>query len=156
MSDAGTKPDPLIMSRVFQATPEKLFRAWSSAEHIKNWFCPEGLTIPEAEIDLRTGGVFAVCMRLPDGQEFWSRGTCVEVVPLQRIVLADAAESEGVKHFSVLTTVTFAAEAGGTRMSVRQDYEIFTEQGHAAVGGATAGWTSTLNRLEAYLNTLED
>lgn len=145
----GMKPEPLLMSRLFKAPRETVFRAWTTAEHIKRWFCPEGLTIPEAEVDLRTGGVFAVCMRMPDGQDFWSRGTCIEVVPLERIVLADSAESDGVKHFSVLTTVTFAAEAGGTRMSVRQDYEIFTEQGHAAVGGATEGWTSTLNRLEA-------
>ncbi len=88
---------------------------------MKRWFCPEGYTVPEAEIDFRPGGVCAVCMRSPDGQDFWSRG------PVHRdrrrptgwcsppaSAIADAPK------FTAHTTVTFEDDAGGTRMTVRQ------------------------------------
>ena len=69
----GVKPEPLVISRTFPAPRELVFKAWSSAEHMKRWFSPEGYTVPEAEIDFRPGGVCAICMRSPDGQDFWSQ-----------------------------------------------------------------------------------
>ena len=48
---ASVKPEPLVISRHFAAPRDLVFKAWSSAEHIKRWFSPEGYSVPEAEID---------------------------------------------------------------------------------------------------------
>src|ERR1700756_1815595 len=42
---------PMRISRVLHAPRETVFRAWSSAEHVKRWFCPELYTVPEAKGD---------------------------------------------------------------------------------------------------------
>ena len=150
MSDvkSGIKPAPLVISRVFAAPRELVFSAWSTAAHMKNWFSPEGFTVPEAEIDFCAGGVCAICMRGPDGQDHWSRGHFLEVVAPERLVMAGDVAFEGQVKFSVRTTVIFAAEGAGTKMTVTQDYEIFDEAFLAATQGAAEGWRTTLDKLE--------
>ena len=117
--NTGVKPKPLEISRAFSAPRDLVFKAWSSAEHVKRWFSPEGLTVPEAEIDFRPGGVFTVCMRSPEGQEHWSRGRYIEITPPDRLVFTSAVEIGGSKKFTVHTTVTFAADGRATLMTVR-------------------------------------
>jgi uncharacterized protein YndB with AHSA1/START domain len=151
MDDLHTdpKPESLTLSRLFKAPRETLFRAWSTAGHISQWFSPAACSVPEAEIDFRPGGVFAVCMLLPDGSRNWSRGHFVEITPPERFSFGGGVSSGGTLLFNVLTTVTFAEEAGGTRMTVEQAYEIFDEAARHAIGGATEGWRTTLDKLEA-------
>ena len=71
-TDAKTAaPRSLTISRAFAAPRELVFHCWSSAERMKRWFSPEGVDVPEAEIDFRPGGAFVICMRMPDGTEHW-------------------------------------------------------------------------------------
>jgi uncharacterized protein YndB with AHSA1/START domain len=154
MADTATKPDILELSRLFPVPREILFRAWSDAAHIKRWFSPADCTVPEAEIDFRAGGTIAVCMKLPDGTLNWSRGTFTEVTPPERLAFEGGVSSDGRLHFNVHTLVTFTEEAGGTRMSVRQTYELFDEVARNAVGGAQEGWRTTLDKLDVLVTQL--
>jgi uncharacterized protein YndB with AHSA1/START domain len=142
------KPEPLVISRTFPAPRDLVFKAWSSAEHMKRWFSPEGYSVPEAEIDFRPGGVCAICMRSPEGQDFWSRGSYIEISPPDRLVFRGVVVVGGERKFSFHTTVTFEGEGIGTRMTVRQAYEIFDPSFLSAVEGAPEGWRTTLDKLE--------
>jgi uncharacterized protein YndB with AHSA1/START domain len=144
----GLKPKPLVISRSFAAPRDLVFKAWSSAEHIKRWFSPASYTVPEAEIDFRPGGVCAICMRSPEGQEFWSRGTYIEISPPDRLVFTVGVVVGDARKFTAHTTVTFEEEGAGTRMTVRQDYDIHDEAFLFAVEGAPEGWRTTLDKLE--------
>ncbi len=64
------KPADLHMTRVFDAPRRLVFEAWSKAEYVSRWFTPRPLTTPSCEIDFRTGGVFRLVMRMPNGVEF--------------------------------------------------------------------------------------
>ena len=121
---SGPKSEPLIVSRTFPAPRELVFKAWSRADHIKRWFSPEGCSVPEAEVDFKTGGAFVVCMRLPDGVDHWARGTFLEISPPERLVLSIGVEVGGLKRFTAHTAVNFEVEGEGTRMTVRQSYEF--------------------------------
>lgn len=142
------RPEPLVVSRTFTAPRDLVFRAWSSADHMKRWFSPIGYTVPEAEIDFRPGGACAICMRSPEGVEHWSRGTFLEIVPPERLVLELGVVVGGERRFSAHTTVTFAADHGATRMTVRQVYELDDPAFATALGGAPEGWRTTLDKLE--------
>ena len=72
--DATLQPQPLRLSRVFHARRETVFKAWSSAEHVKQWFSPETYTVSNAKVQMHVGGSFEVCMRSPTGEEHWTRG----------------------------------------------------------------------------------
>src|SRR5271169_320890 len=78
---------PLRLSRTFHAPRTTVFKAWSSAEHVKRWFCPKSFTVSDAKVEMRVGGPFEVCMRSPTGEEHWTRGVFVEVVPYARLVI---------------------------------------------------------------------
>jgi len=143
-------PPPLKISRVLHAPRETVFKAWGSADHVKRWFGPEGVLVPEARVEMRVGGAFDICMRLDDGSEHWTRGSFVEVVPPSRLVI-DMRPGDGAGHtfFRAFTVIEFSDTLGGTRLDVTQSYTLFDRDRAAAmIGGALQGWGSTLDQLE--------
>jgi uncharacterized protein YndB with AHSA1/START domain len=145
---SSSKPQSVVISRTFPASRDLVFKAWSSAEHMKRWFSPVGYTVPEAEIDFRPGGVCVICMRSPQGQDFWSRGTYTEISPPDRLAFTSTVAVGDSKKFTAHTTVSFEIEGAGTRMTVRQVYDIHDETFLFAVEGAPEGWRTTLDKLE--------
>ena len=143
-------PPPLRISRVLHAPRETVFKAWSSAEHVKRWFGPEGVFVPEARVEMRVGGAFDICMRLDNGVEHWARGSFVEVVAPSRLVI-DMRAGDGAGHvfFRAYTVIEFSDTLGGTRLDVTQTYTLIDrERAAAMIGGAPEGWRSTLDQLE--------
>jgi uncharacterized protein YndB with AHSA1/START domain len=92
------KPDDatLILKRVLNATPERAFEAWTSAEHIQQWMRPEpGMVVPLASMDLRVGGKFRIQMKKPDGEFFTAVGVFQEVKAPERLVYTWDWEKDG-------------------------------------------------------------
>jgi len=92
------KPDDatLILKRTLNATPERAFQAWTTAEHIQQWMRPEpGMEIPLASMDLRVGGKFRIQMKKPDGEFFTAVGVFREVKPPERLVYTWDWEKDG-------------------------------------------------------------
>lgn len=149
VNPAVPQPPPLRLSRVFHARRETVFRAWSSAEHIKRWFCPETFTVPEAEVEMRVGGRFEVCMRSAAGEDSCIRGRFVEVTPHTRLVIdMRVTDSAGHPLFGAFTEIDFADVPGGTQMDVVQSYTLFDPAMAWMVAGAPDGWRTTLDKLE--------
>jgi uncharacterized protein YndB with AHSA1/START domain len=147
--NAGLQPPPLRLSRVFHARRETVFKAWSSTEHVKRWFSPESFTVPDATVQMHTGGPFDVCMRSPTGEEHWIRGRFVEVSPHSRLVIdMHCTDSAGKQLFRAYTEVDFADTLGGTRMDVVQTYTMIDPSMAWMVAGAPDGWRTTLDKLE--------
>jgi uncharacterized protein YndB with AHSA1/START domain len=144
------EPPPLRISRVFHAPRETVFKAWSSADHIKRWFSPADCSVPEARVEMRVGGPFEVCMLLPSGEKHWIRGTCVEVSPPRRLVIdMNVTSGTGEALFRCYTEVDFSDALGGTRMDVLQTYTFIAPSIAAPmVAGAQEGWRTTLDKLE--------
>jgi uncharacterized protein YndB with AHSA1/START domain len=78
----------LVISRVFDAPIEDVWRAWHDPELIKQWWGPDRFTCPQAEIDFREGGVSLVCMRAPSeygGKDSYSTWTYTAIELNKRI-----------------------------------------------------------------------
>jgi uncharacterized protein YndB with AHSA1/START domain len=146
------QPASFRVSRVFSAPHETLFKAWSSADHIKRWFCPNGYSVPDATVEMRVGGRFEVCMRSPAGVEHWTKGTFTEVVASERLTIDHHVIDPcgGGPLFSAVTQVKFSAAEGGTRMDVEQTYTVANPaQAELMLKGAPEGWRQTLDKLGA-------
>jgi uncharacterized protein YndB with AHSA1/START domain len=141
------KPESIEISRLFDASPARVFAAWATGERVARWFSPEGCSVPKAEIDFRPGGAFAVVMRMPDGQDHPCRGAFEEVTPPSRLAFAMQVEMGGKARFRVHTIVDFAAEGAKTRMTVRQSYDLLDADYAGAPAGAREGWRTTLDKL---------
>lgn len=146
----------IVVTRQYDAPPSLVFAAWTRPEQLMRWWAPEGCTTPVCRVDLRVGGIFHYCMRMPDGIEVWGLGRYLEIVEPERIVYTDSfADAQGnpvpPSHYGAsashpaetVVTVTFEPHAGGTRLTLRHNVPVTTEE-----RGATAvGWTQMLDRL---------
>ena len=86
----------LFIQRIFAASRDRVWKAWTDPDLIAQWWGPAGFTAPVIEVDLRKGGRYLFSMRSPVGQEFWSTGVYREIVPMERLVYTDSfADAEG-------------------------------------------------------------
>lgn len=150
----------LLITRVFNAPPEEVWKVWTEPEAVKQWFGPQNFTAPVVKIDLRVGGTSLYCMRSPDGEDFWSTGIYKEIVPPERIVSTDSfADAKGnvvpAAHYGMegnwplelLVTVTFQEDGGKTRFTLQ--HEGFPDRKNRVL--AEAGWNESLDKLARYL-----
>jgi uncharacterized protein YndB with AHSA1/START domain len=148
-SGSRVQPEPLIVSRMFPAPRRLVFQAWSSAEHVRHWFCPAGYTVPDARIEFRLGGAFEICMRSPEGRDHWTRGRHTEIVLDARLAIAmNVVGDKDQPLFRAYTVVNFIEQAGGTKLEVTQRYTVFDPAAAPMIQGASQGWSQTLDRLE--------
>jgi uncharacterized protein YndB with AHSA1/START domain len=145
---AGQQPAPLVISRTLFAPRNIVFQAWSSADHIKNWFAPKGFTVPVADVDFRPGGVCNILMRSPHGQDSWSRGEYLEIAPPERLVMSGHILAGGDRKVSVRTIVTFEADHDRTHLTVQQIHTVHDPAFMSSVAGAAEGWRNTLDKLD--------
>src|SRR6185312_3874391 len=157
---AAFKPDPVRVSRAFSAPRETVFRAWSSADAVKRWFCPDGYSVPEATVEMRVGGAFEVCMRSPEGQDHWTKGTFTEVRAPERLVIDHRVIDPcgGGPLFSALTEVDFIDKGcASTLIEVAQTYTLADPaQAERMIKGAPEGWRQTLDKLEAEVKRAQE
>ncbi|HJS29331.1 MAG TPA: SRPBCC domain-containing protein [Anaerolineales bacterium] len=85
----------MIVTRVFDAAVERVWRAWIDSGLVMRWWGPAGFTSPVARMDFRVGGTSLVCMQAPEefgGQDLFNTWTYEKIVPMERI--------EFIQHFS--------------------------------------------------------
>ena len=118
-----TTPPQLHLSRDVPATPDRVFRAWTSPDQIVRWWGGGGVTCPTAEVDLRPGGLYRIANAMPDGNLTWISGTFEVVDRPSRLVYTWSVEppdgSPAPGEPSVVE-VEFQAIDGGTRLTINQ------------------------------------
>ena len=143
----------LTLTRMIAAPRALVFRAWTESEHLSQWFGPRGFTIPRCTVDARVGGSLRIVMRAPDGAEHPMKGTFREVVPNERLSFTNMAlDAHENTLLEGVTTVTFADEGTGTRMTVTTFAEGAAGVVERMLDGMEAGWTQTLDKLEEHLH----
>ena len=96
--DTVDATERLVVTRVFDAPRELVWKAWTDPKYVMQWWGPKGFTSPVCKMDFRVGGKFLCCMRAPDGQEFWNGGEYFEIVVHEKIVYSMYfADAEGNK-----------------------------------------------------------
>lgn len=157
---AKTVEQELVITRLFDAPRELVWKAWTEPERTMQWWGPKNFTAPVSRIDLRVGGTYLNCMRGagPDGviRDYWSTGVYREIVPLRKIVCTDSfADETGnvvpASHYGMsddfpvemLVTVSFEEQGGKTKLTLR----------HAGIPAGQmrelteAGWSESFDKL---------
>lgn len=136
----------LSITRVFPATPERVFDAWTQPEHLRHWSCPEGYSVAEVTGECRVGGTYRIQMRPPEGEGVHTAiGAYREVDRPRRVVYTWDWEEESMGE--TLVTVEFSAVDGGTQ--VRLTHELFPAP--EVTEDHKNGWMSCLDNLDRYL-----
>ena len=90
----------LVITRLFDAPVEAVWKAWTDPEFVTRWWGPTGFTSCECKIDFREGGQFVFCMRAPKefqgGQAFYTSGVYRKIVPMKLIEFSQGlSDKEG-------------------------------------------------------------
>jgi uncharacterized protein YndB with AHSA1/START domain len=82
----------VVVTRVFDAPIEEVWKAWSEAEYVMQWWGPTGFTCPVAHVDFREGGTSLVCMRAPaeyGGMDMYNTWSYSKIEPGKRIAFVN-------------------------------------------------------------------
>ncbi|MDB5033078.1 MAG: hypothetical protein JWQ98_319 [Chlorobi bacterium] len=153
--NAATSDDrEIVITRVFDAPRQLVFRAWTDPNHVGQWWGPKGFTTTTHEMDVRPGGVWRFVLHGPDGVDYNNRIDYLEVLEPERLVYAHGDGSEdGPPQFH--TTVTFVDRDGGTELTMRAVFASAGERARAVKEvGAIEGGNQTLDRFGEYLRTI--
>ncbi len=157
---APQKIDPkfdLVLERTTDVSPEKVWKAWTTPEIIKQWFAPKPWTVVDCKLELFPGGEFTTTMRSPDGEDMPCSGCVLEVVEGQKFVWSDCL-TKGYRpaaqpFFSAIVTIE-SNGSGGTKYTA---YAIHgneeTQKKHKEMG-FEQGWGQCFDQLVEVANTL--
>jgi uncharacterized protein YndB with AHSA1/START domain len=138
----------LFVTRTLKAPCERVFAAWTDPRQASLWWAPQDCTPLSCEMDVRPGGRWHRRMRIPDGSVITKHGVYREVVVPKRLVFTYITEfADGATDPETLVTVTFAAIADGTRLTLRH-VAFQTEASRTSHEG---GWTSCIERFAAFI-----
>jgi uncharacterized protein YndB with AHSA1/START domain len=141
----------LNLTRIIDAPPDKVYRAWTEPELMKQWFAPLPFTTPMVEIDVRPGGSNLVVMQDPEGREYPNRRVYLEVVKNQKLVITDAYTSAwqtSAKPFMTLI-LTFEEMDGKTKYTARVLHWTEEDRATHEQMGFHEGWGQCADQLAA-------
>ncbi|MEA2740361.1 MAG: hypothetical protein QOH05_3668 [Acetobacteraceae bacterium] len=149
LPEMGFAARTIVIERSVDAPPALVFQCWTDPKHVARWWAPHGFTNPVCELDPQIGGKWRIVMRAPNGTEYPCHGVYQEVVSAERLVFTNCAtDAAGKTVLDGLTTVTFAAENGRTRMTVTMSAIAVVDYAIAYLEGMEIGWTQSLERLD--------
>src|SRR5579862_6308339 len=104
----------LVVRRLIEATPARVFEAWTDPVQLREWWGPPGVRCTDASVELRVGGCYRIGNRLPDGQTLWISGQFEVIEPPHRLTYSWQVEGTGAP----VERVTVEFEARGTATEV--------------------------------------
>ena len=144
----------IVGSRIMDAPPELVFKAYTDPELIPRWWGPRRYATTVDKMDLRPGGVWRFVHRAADGGEYAFNGVYREIVPPKRLVYT--FNYEGAPGHEAVETVTFEeAEGGKTRMTDHLLFETREERDGMLNSGMEEGAAETIDRLVELLRELQ-
>jgi uncharacterized protein YndB with AHSA1/START domain len=170
MMTAAVSTKDFVISRVFDAPRDLMWKAFTEPERMRHWWGPKGFKVIASKMDLRVGGTYHYGLESPDGKPMWGKFVYREITPPERLVFISSFSDEAggvTRHpmapnwpLEMLSTFTFEEQPGGkTKFTVRwapfNPTEEETKVFEAGRDSMTQGWSGTMGQLAAYLATAE-
>jgi uncharacterized protein YndB with AHSA1/START domain len=163
-----TEPTDFTISRTINAPRTLVWKAWTDAQALAQWWGPKGAAIRVVKLDFRPGGIFHYAMAYQPGHDIYGRFIYREIAAPERIVFvnsfSDAAGGITRAPFpqlgdtwplEVLNHLTLTEAGGKTTLTLRggpigataEELDTFVSM-H---GSMNQGWTGTFEKLDEYL-----
>lgn len=156
----------LVIIRIFDAPRELVWKAFTEADRLAQWWGPKGFTMLVRTLDFRQGGAFHYAMRAPDGRTMWGRFVYHEIHAPERMVFVSSFTDEDgaiirapfspTWPLEILNVVTFTESGGKTAVTLRGGPINASEEERATFWNSQdsveQGFAGTFDQLAAYLN----
>jgi uncharacterized protein YndB with AHSA1/START domain len=165
VSSADADDSEFILSRAYDAPRSLVFKAYTEAERLAQWWGPKGCNTRVAKLDLRPGGMFLYAMDF-GGDEMWGKFVYREIAAPGRLVFVSSfSDPQGnttkapffdLWPLEVLNTVIFEEHQGKTTITLRSRPINATQEERAKFRsehkGMQQGYAGTLDHLAEYLS----
>lgn len=140
----------VVITRILDAPRDLVWKLWTDAKHMAQWWGPKDFTNPVCELDVRPGGAWRIVMRSANGTEYPCGGVYREIVAPERLVFTNiATDNEEKPILDGLTTVIFAEHGSKTKLTLQTRATALVAYAAAYLTGMKEGWSQSLDRLEA-------
>jgi uncharacterized protein YndB with AHSA1/START domain len=145
---AETTDTSLVVRRVFETSPQKLWQIWTKPEIIKQWHHPPGFNTTIAESDAKVGGKYKIAMKnKKTGEMSVAYGEFLEVDKPNKLVFSWAWEHNPQEKSKV--TVEFRPYDDDTELVLTHE----RLSGPESVKLHAGGWESMLPAIEELTKT---
>lgn len=153
----GAHGHALVLERVLNGPPEKIWKAWMTPAILAQWFCPRPWSITDAVIEPEVGGRFAFTMHGPEGEVMPNDGVFLLVEPNRRWITTDAFVKgwlpAGLPFMSAEVELTPLPDGKTHYVATARHWSEATMKQHEAMGFHD-GWGTVADQLNALLPTL--
>ena len=147
----------LVLKRTLNTSKEKIFKAWTTPELMKQWFVPKPWTLSKVETDVRAGGTSLIVMCDPEGNEYPNKGVYLEVVENEKIVFTDAYTSAWIPSekpfFTGIILLEDAGDGKTNYTAIARHWKAEDREAHEKMG-FHEGWGKCADQLEELCQTL--
>jgi len=151
----------LVITRIFDAPRETVWKYWSDSEYFRKWWGPKDFTCPFSRMEFRKGGKYLHAMKSKEGQEFWSTGIFKEIVPMERIVATDSFADKdgnivpsthyGMEDFPLELEITVTFEDLGDKTRMKLVHSGIENIGATMRRDMEQGWNESLDKMEEHI-----
>lgn len=150
MSRRSVRHETIVVESLYDASPERVFRAWSDPAAHARWDVPgDDWQIAEFDSDFRVGGRERSRFGPPGGPLYISDGRYEDIVPNSRIVMAGTMARGETRISTSVLTVELLPLSSQTRL-ILTEQAVFLD-GEDRPASRKQGWTGILNKLRAEL-----
>lgn len=152
----NTEDREIVITRVFDAPRELVWKAFTDPQHVVEWWGPKGFTTSIHLMEVKPGGVWRHTMHGPDGTDYLNESVFLEVVKPQRIVYSHGGGKKGDPVPTSEATWTLEAQGNKTKLTGRMVFPSAAVREHVVkTYGAIEGGKQTLERLSEYLAKMD-
>lgn len=170
MSENHVTSNELVLTRVFNAPRELVFKVWTEQEHFQQWWGPKGFSLQIVKMDVRPGGMFLGSQRSPEGHVMWGKFVYQEVSAPEKLVFIQSfSDEEGntvrapfssTWPLEINNVLTLEEHDGQTTLTLQGGPIDATEEERAAFEGMRPmmqqGFGGTFDQLADYLKKSQE
>jgi uncharacterized protein YndB with AHSA1/START domain len=114
-------PNTVSLHRVFKASPEKIYRAFTEASAMASWIPPYGYTCTVHEMKVEKGGSYKMSFQnFTTGNSHSFGGTYLEIKPNEFLKYSDKFDDPNLPG-QMITTVSLKKSIAGTEIKITQE-----------------------------------
>jgi PhnB protein len=148
----------LTVVRAFDASLERVWKAWSTSEILEQWWAPRPYKAVTKTMDFREGGLWLYNMMGPQGDNSWCKESYKTIVVNKRIVndvnFCDEAAHVNADFPTMHWKKEFSEGSGETMVTVEITFDKEADMETIIVMGFKEGFTMGMDNLEEYFSTL--